>query len=83
MKKKTNYKSAPVSIKKAIEGAEIIEDFLPPPEKLILKDKTVKITISLSKNSIDFFKKNAEKNGISYQTMIRKILDIYAAHYCS
>jgi hypothetical protein len=38
-----------------------LKDFLPSPEELALKDETVKVTISLSKTSIDFFKKE-EKN---------------------
>jgi hypothetical protein len=36
-----------------------------------LKEETVKITISLSKTSIDFFKKEAKKYNTQYQKMIR------------
>jgi hypothetical protein len=40
---------------------KVISVFLPSPEELALKDETIKVTISLSKTSIDFFKKEAKK----------------------
>ena len=58
----------------------IVSTFLPSPEELALKDETVKITISLSKTSVDFFKKEAKKYNTQYQKMIRRLLDEYAAH---
>jgi predicted DNA binding CopG/RHH family protein len=58
----------------------VVTDFLPSPEELVLKDKTVKVTISLSKASVDFFKKAAKKNNTQYQKMIRRLLDEYTAH---
>jgi predicted DNA binding CopG/RHH family protein len=58
----------------------LINDFLPSPEELALKDETVKITISLSKTSVDFFKQEAKKHRTQYQRMIRRLLDEYAAH---
>ena len=58
----------------------MVSDFLPSPEELVLKDKTVKVTISLSKTSVDFFKKAAKKNNTQYQKMIRRLLDEYTAH---
>ncbi len=59
---------------------KVISDFLPPPEELALKDETVKITIALSKTSVDFFKKEAKKYNTQYQKMIRRLLDEYTAH---
>ena len=50
------------------------------PEYLALKDETVKVTIALSKTSVDFFKKEARKHNTQYQKMIRKLLDEYASH---
>ena len=61
--------------------AKAIDDFLPPPDKLVLKEESVKVTISLSKESIAFFKKEAKKHHTQYQKMIRKVLDLYAAQY--
>ncbi len=58
---------------------KVISDFLPPPEELALKDETVKITIALSKTSVDFFKKEAKKYNTQYQKMIRRLLDEYTA----
>ena len=48
---------------------------------VILKDDGVKITISLSKRSIAFFKAHARKSRTSYQRMIRRVLDEYAGHH--
>lgn len=81
MSKKTNYKPAPKSISNAIFSSEIIDDFLPPPEKLIQKEDTQKITILLSKSSVRFFKEQAKRLGVPYQTMIKNVLDRYTAHY--
>ena len=81
MKKRINYKNAPKEISEAIMLANKIDDFLPDPEKLIFKDESVKITISLSKDSIDFFKNKAKKIDVSYQKMIRRVLDLYVSHY--
>ena len=59
---------------------KVIPDFLPSPEELALKNETVKITISLSKVSVEFFKKEAKKYNTQYQKMIRRLLDEYASH---
>lgn len=56
-----------------------IPDFLPPPHMLIFpKEETIKITLELTKGSVDFFKGEAKKNKTKYQAMIRKVIDIYA-----
>ncbi|MCG6906275.1 MAG: hypothetical protein LJE63_06580, partial [Desulfobacteraceae bacterium] len=54
--------------------------FLPSPEDLALKDETVKVTIALSRRSVEFFKKAAKKYNTQYQKMIRRLLDEYTAH---
>jgi len=58
-----------------------VADFLPPPERLVLSEETVKVTIALKRSSIDFFKKEARKNHAKYQKMIREVLDQYASWY--
>jgi predicted DNA binding CopG/RHH family protein len=58
---------------------QVIPDFLPSPEELAFKEDTVKVTISLSKGSVDFFKKEAKKHKTQYQKMIRRLLDAYSA----
>ncbi|MBI5179017.1 MAG: CopG family transcriptional regulator [Nitrospinae bacterium] len=60
---------------------KVVKDFLPPPDQLALKEENVKITISLKKNSVDFFKKKAKEKRTSYQKMIRQVVDLYASHY--
>ncbi len=81
MKNQINYKAAPEDISEAIIASTELEDFLPPPELLIPKEETTKITIALSKRSIDFFKEISKKTNVPYQQMIRKILDNYTEHY--
>ena len=60
---------------------KVVPDFLPSPEQLALKDETVKVTIALSKSSVEFFKKEARRHHTQYQKMIRRLLDEYAAHH--
>jgi predicted DNA binding CopG/RHH family protein len=74
MKKKIKYTDEPMG------KVKVVSDFLPSPEELVLKDETVKVTISLSKTSVDFFKNEAKKYNTQYQKMIRRLLDEYAAH---
>jgi len=81
MKKKIQYSSAPSRVGKAIETSVKVKDFLPPPEDLIDEEENIKVTIQLSKKSISFFKKNAVRQGIPYQRMIKKVLDLYADAY--
>ncbi|WP_173644570.1 CopG family transcriptional regulator [Leptospira alstonii] len=81
MKKKTKYTDAPTSISSSIKSSMVIEDFLPPPNRLVLKEDNSRITIVLSKKSISFFKEQSKKSGIPYQAMIKKVLDLYAEYY--
>ena len=60
---------------------KIVKDFLPSPEKLVLKEETLKITLLLTKSSIDFFKHEAKRHHTQYQKMIRELLDQYSEHY--
>jgi len=60
---------------------KVIRDFLPPPEDLVVRDEGVKITISLSRRSIEFFKGEAKKHDTQYQRMIRRLLDAYAEKF--
>ena len=60
---------------------KIIQDFLPSPKDLILKEENIKITISLTKESVEFFKTEAKKHHTQYQKMIRNLLDIYANNH--
>ena len=54
-----------------------VKDFLPPPKELVFKNPTVKVTITLQQESIDFFKREAKRLNTSYQRMIRNLLQEY------
>ena len=71
MKKKTTYTNEPLG------DLEVIADFLPPPAELAFREEGVKITLALSKKSVDFFKVEASKHQTQYQRMIRHLLDAY------
>ena len=73
MKEKIKYTDEPLG------KVRVIPDFLPSPEELALKEQTVKVTIALSKASVDFFKREAKKYNTQYQKMIRRLLDEYTA----
>lgn len=55
----------------------VIPDFLPSPAELAFREEGVKVTLSLSKKSIEFFKSEATKHQTQYQRMIRRLLDAY------
>lgn len=60
---------------------KMISDLLPPPDQLVLKEETVKVTLALTKESVDFFKRVAKEKHTHYQTMIRTLLEQYTEHY--
>lgn len=60
---------------------EVVSDFLPRPEDLVYQDDGVKVTLALSKRSVEFFKTQAQKHNTQYQRMIRRLLDAYAEHH--
>jgi hypothetical protein len=80
MRKKINkivYKDQPIG--KLLE----ISDFLPPPEQLVAVSEMVKVTLSIDKGSLKFFKNQARRIGSKYQKMMREVLLRYANHYVS
>jgi predicted DNA binding CopG/RHH family protein len=74
MSKRIAYTDEPMEL-------EVIEDFLPPPGALVRKEDTVKVTLHLSRASVDFFKRHARRSRTPYQRMIRRLLDLYAAKH--
>ena len=72
MKNRITYTDEPM------DSVSVVPDFLPLPKDLALKKEKVKVTISLSRASLDFFKRQAKQYNAPYQTMIRNLLDIYA-----
>lgn len=77
MSKEIHYSDEPLG------EIKIIPDFLPPPEDLVIHEDSVKITISLSRESIDFFKDEAKRHHIQYKTMIRYLLELYVEKHKS
>ena len=75
MKKFIHYTDEPIG------KIKIIKDFLPPPEKLIFKRKSIKVTMALDEESVLFFKKIAKRNKLPYQTMIRNLINTYVSRY--
>ena len=61
-----------------IGDVRVVKDFLPRPEDLVLREDNVKVTLSLSRRSIAFFKREAGKRHVPYQRMIRALIDAYA-----
>ncbi len=74
MSKAIQYSNEPIG------DIKIITDFLPSPEELALKRENTKVTISLSSESVAYFKDTAKKHHMQYQKMIRQLLDEYVAH---
>jgi hypothetical protein len=74
MSKKIQYSEEPIG------EIKLVPDFLPSPEELALKKEQTKVTISLSSDSIAFFKEMAKKHHMQYQKIIRELLDEYVAH---
>ena len=71
MKNKIKYTDEPMG------RLKVVKEFLPSPDQLVLKEENIKVTISLNKSSVEFFKKEAEKHRTSYQRMIRRVIDWY------
>ena len=71
MNKGIKYSQGPMGKVRAVD------DFLPPPENLIFKEDTTKVTLRLSNRSLAFFKEKARESHASYQRMIRNLLDLY------
>ena len=61
-----------------IGRVRVVEDFLPPPEALVAREDNVKVTLGLSRRSVDYFKRAAKQRRVPYQRMIRALVDAYA-----
>lgn len=74
--KTANYTEGPIG------RVEIVPDFLPAPQDLVLQEEEkVKVTLALNKSTLDFFKEQATHHQAKYQRMIRVLLDEYVAHH--
>ena len=75
MKNKITYTDEPMG------KVRVVKDFFPSPDQLAFKEEKVKVTISLSRASLDFFKEQADLHNTAYQKMIRNLLDAYATQH--
>jgi predicted DNA binding CopG/RHH family protein len=71
MRKNDKHEDAPKG------NLTIIKDFLPPPSQLVRKADTVRVTLELTRPSVDFLKKEAKKAKVPYQRMLRSLVDFY------
>ncbi len=71
MSKKIQYSDEPLG------DLTPVADFLPSPDDQVLKQKNTKVTLSLSSESVAFFKSLAHKHHLPYQRLIRELLDAY------
>ncbi len=61
-----------------IGRVKVIEDFLPSPADLVPQEDNVKVTLALSRRSLEFFRREAKKRCVPYQRMICALVDVYA-----
>jgi predicted DNA binding CopG/RHH family protein len=61
-----------------IGRVRVVKDFLPSPDALAPREENVKVTLSLSRRSVDFFKRAAKQRRVPYQRMIRALVAAYA-----
>ena len=71
MSKKIKYSEEPIN------ELRLVSDFLPTPQELSLRNRNTKVTISLSTESVNYFKDQANRHDLQYQKMIRQLLDDY------
>jgi predicted DNA binding CopG/RHH family protein len=71
MNTKIKYRAEP------LRDIRVVQDFLPSPGELAFRDEGVKVTLALSRKSVDFFKAEASRHHTQYQRMIRRLLDAY------
>ncbi len=78
-----NYTNAPDDVRESLENPVFINDLLPPPEEFVRKTKKEKITIAIDKDSLELYKRYANKHNAKYQTMINGVLSSYADKFLS
>lgn len=70
----TQYTDEPVRI-----GKRVYDLAIPSPAEVaeLINKRSKKVTITLDKSSVDFFKKQASVHNTKYQTMIKMLLSEY------
>jgi hypothetical protein len=61
-----------------IGKVRVVKDFLPSADELVPATDNVKVTLTLTRRSLAFFKSEAKRRRVPYQRMIRALVDQYA-----
>jgi predicted DNA binding CopG/RHH family protein len=83
MNRTKGYAKAPADIADELQSSVVVDDFLPAPgaiAKSLKKQETVPVTMKLKKDTVDRYKRYAQRKGIKYQTFVSTVLDAYAKH---
>ena len=75
MNSKIRYSDEPIG------KVEIVPDFLPSPAELAFREEGVKVTLALSKKSVDFFKSEATRHHTQYQRYCDGFIMVELADY--
>ena len=67
----------PTQTDEPIGNLTLVADFLPSPAQLANMARTERATLTLTKATLDFFRKEATKEHVSYNLLIRTALDEY------
>ena len=78
MHKEIEYEENPFGNVKV--GKRVFLTNLPSPAELAKAEQNTKITLSISSDSLQFFKREAAKHNVPYQAMIRRLLDEYRSN---
>ncbi|MCL1882964.1 MAG: BrnA antitoxin family protein [Defluviitaleaceae bacterium] len=84
MNQKIEYTDAPMDIEESLNRAVVIPNFELTQEQINMvaaRRSKKPVSIYLSVETIDKFKKAAQKSGNRYQTMISDVLDTYTQQY--
>jgi len=84
MKKTIEYTDGPEEIQNSFDRAVIVPNFDITPEgvrEFAARRAKKPVSIYISVDTIEKFKKAAEKSGGRYQTMISDVLDVYTQQY--
>ncbi len=72
-KERVKYTNEPMQL------GEEVDNFLPPSEKLVLRPKPILVMLTLDADTVAYFKAEADRLEVSYQRMIRNLLNEYKA----
>jgi len=74
MKKRIKYSDEPMMLR-------VVPDFLPPPDRLRLKQSRVNVTLEVARESLDFYKTHTRGGRDGYRVLMQQLLDLYASRY--